>query len=189
MLKYMCNHRINDWSHEERQALSIENFDGLSVSSTQVSRLTAELDETFDLWRKRPLPEIAAPDHRCDQHQNANRERCPNPALKSHSLNPFNGREACPQASGASRGHRGGLRADLPTKISPSTCLLDPNEPRGQALHFITSLWAAEVTFDPAEAIQSCPKTASMLNEAENPLKPSQGQALQILGTSNPWQW
>ena len=37
----------------------MEKLCGLSVSSTQVSRLTAELDETFDLWRKRPLPEIA----------------------------------------------------------------------------------------------------------------------------------
>ena len=37
----------------------MEKLCGLSVSSTPVSRLTAELDETFDLWRKRPLPEIA----------------------------------------------------------------------------------------------------------------------------------
>ena len=37
----------------------MEKMCGLSVSSTQVSRLTAELDETFELWRKRPLPEIA----------------------------------------------------------------------------------------------------------------------------------
>jgi transposase-like protein len=37
----------------------MEKMCGLSVSSTQVSRLTAELDESFELWRKRPLPEIA----------------------------------------------------------------------------------------------------------------------------------
>jgi putative transposase len=37
----------------------MEKMCGLSVSSTQVSRLTAELDETFELWRQRPLPEIA----------------------------------------------------------------------------------------------------------------------------------
>tara|TARA_B110000093_G_scaffold148359_1_gene161322 strand:- start:2875 stop:4014 length:1140 start_codon:yes stop_codon:yes gene_type:complete len=37
----------------------MEKMCGLSVSSTQVSRLTAELDETFELWRKRSLPEIA----------------------------------------------------------------------------------------------------------------------------------
>jgi len=37
----------------------MEKMCGLSVSSTQVSRLTAELDETFELWRNRPLPEIA----------------------------------------------------------------------------------------------------------------------------------
>jgi putative transposase len=37
----------------------MEQMCGLSVRSTQVSRLTAELDETFELWRKRPLPEIA----------------------------------------------------------------------------------------------------------------------------------
>ena len=32
---------------------------GLQVSSTQVSKLTAELDEDFTHWRERPLPEIA----------------------------------------------------------------------------------------------------------------------------------
>lgn len=32
---------------------------GLSVSSTQVSNLTAELDETFELRRNQKLPEIA----------------------------------------------------------------------------------------------------------------------------------
>ena len=37
----------------------METLCGLEVSSTQVSRLTAELDDTFELWRKRPLPEIA----------------------------------------------------------------------------------------------------------------------------------
>jgi len=37
----------------------MEKMCGLSVSSTQVSKLTAELDETFELWRNRPLPEIA----------------------------------------------------------------------------------------------------------------------------------
>jgi len=37
----------------------MEKLCGLEVSSTQVSRLTAELDETFKLWRTRPLPEIA----------------------------------------------------------------------------------------------------------------------------------
>lgn len=31
---------------------------GLEVSSTQVSRLTAELDDEFEKWRNRPLPEI-----------------------------------------------------------------------------------------------------------------------------------
>ena len=37
----------------------MEQLCGLEVSSTQVSRLTAELDETFAKWRERPLPEIA----------------------------------------------------------------------------------------------------------------------------------
>jgi transposase-like protein len=37
----------------------MEKMCGLSVSSTQVSNLTAELDETFELWRNRALPEIA----------------------------------------------------------------------------------------------------------------------------------
>lgn len=37
----------------------MEKLCGLCVSSTQVSRLTAELDETFELWRNRKLPEIA----------------------------------------------------------------------------------------------------------------------------------
>ncbi len=37
----------------------MEEMCGLSVSSTQVSRLTTELDETLELWRKSPLPEIA----------------------------------------------------------------------------------------------------------------------------------
>jgi putative transposase len=37
----------------------MEKMCGLSVSSTQVSKLTAELDETFELWRNRALPEIA----------------------------------------------------------------------------------------------------------------------------------
>ena len=37
----------------------MEQLCGLEVSSTQVSRLTAQLDETFDQWRKRPLPLIA----------------------------------------------------------------------------------------------------------------------------------
>jgi putative transposase len=37
----------------------MERLCGLEVSSTQVSRLTAELDETFEKWRGRPLPEIA----------------------------------------------------------------------------------------------------------------------------------
>ena len=37
----------------------MEKLCGLEVTSTQVSRLTAQLDETFKLWRERPLPEIA----------------------------------------------------------------------------------------------------------------------------------
>ena len=37
----------------------MEELCGLEVSSTQVSALTAELDDTFKLWRERPLPEIA----------------------------------------------------------------------------------------------------------------------------------
>jgi transposase-like protein len=37
----------------------VEQLCGLEVSSTQVSRLTAELDGELDKWRKRPLPEIA----------------------------------------------------------------------------------------------------------------------------------
>ena len=37
----------------------MEQLCGLEVSSTRVSRLTAELDETFTQWRERPLPEIA----------------------------------------------------------------------------------------------------------------------------------
>lgn len=32
---------------------------GFEVSSTQVSKLTAQLDEEFEKWRSRPLPEIA----------------------------------------------------------------------------------------------------------------------------------
>ena len=42
-----------------RVAKVMEKMCGLSVSSTQVSNLTAELDETFELWRNRELPEIA----------------------------------------------------------------------------------------------------------------------------------
>jgi putative transposase len=37
----------------------LEKLCGLEVTSTQVSRLTAQLDETFKQWRERPLPEIA----------------------------------------------------------------------------------------------------------------------------------
>ena len=37
----------------------MEKLCGLEVSSTQVSRLTAELDEAFEFWRTRALPEIA----------------------------------------------------------------------------------------------------------------------------------
>jgi putative transposase len=37
----------------------MEQLCGLEVSSTQVSRLTAQLAETFTQWRERPLPEIA----------------------------------------------------------------------------------------------------------------------------------
>ena len=37
----------------------MEKLCGFEVSSTQVSRLTAKLDETFELWRARALPEIA----------------------------------------------------------------------------------------------------------------------------------
>lgn len=37
----------------------MEQLCGLEVSSTQVSRLTSELDDTFTQWRARPLPEIA----------------------------------------------------------------------------------------------------------------------------------
>jgi transposase-like protein len=37
----------------------MEQLCGLEVSSTQVSRLTADLDHTFKKWRGRPLPEIA----------------------------------------------------------------------------------------------------------------------------------
>jgi transposase-like protein len=37
----------------------MEQLCGLEVSSTQVSRLTAQLDETFTQWRERLLPEIA----------------------------------------------------------------------------------------------------------------------------------
>lgn len=37
----------------------LEELCGLEITSTQVSRLTAELDEEFDKWRNRPLPEIA----------------------------------------------------------------------------------------------------------------------------------
>ncbi len=36
----------------------MEKLCGFQVSSTQVSKLTAELDEKFDKWRSRPLPEI-----------------------------------------------------------------------------------------------------------------------------------
>lgn len=36
----------------------MEKLCGLDVTSMQVSRLTAELDETFEKWRSRPLPEI-----------------------------------------------------------------------------------------------------------------------------------
>jgi putative transposase len=37
----------------------LEQLCGLEITSTQVSRLTAELDVEFALWRNRPLPEIA----------------------------------------------------------------------------------------------------------------------------------
>ncbi len=37
----------------------MEKLCGLEVTSTQVSRITAELDEEFVKWRARPLPEIA----------------------------------------------------------------------------------------------------------------------------------
>lgn len=36
----------------------MEKLCGLEVTSSQVSRLTAELDEEFEKWRNRPLPEI-----------------------------------------------------------------------------------------------------------------------------------
>lgn len=42
-----------------RVSAVMEKLCGLEVTSTQVSRLTAELDETFSKWRKRALPEIA----------------------------------------------------------------------------------------------------------------------------------
>ena len=37
----------------------MEELCGMEVSSTQVSRLTAELDESLEKWRNRPLPEIS----------------------------------------------------------------------------------------------------------------------------------
>lgn len=37
----------------------LEELCGLDITSTQVSRLTAELDGEFDKWRNRPLPEIS----------------------------------------------------------------------------------------------------------------------------------
>jgi transposase-like protein len=37
----------------------MEKLCGMEVTSCQVSRLTSELDVQFDLWRTRPLPEIA----------------------------------------------------------------------------------------------------------------------------------
>ena len=37
----------------------LEELCGLDITSTQVSRLTADLDTEFSLWRNRPLPEIA----------------------------------------------------------------------------------------------------------------------------------
>lgn len=37
----------------------MEKLCGMEVTSCQVSRLTSELDVQFDLWRNRPLPEIA----------------------------------------------------------------------------------------------------------------------------------
>ena len=37
----------------------MERLWGLEVNSTQVSRLTAELDTSFKQWRERPLPQIA----------------------------------------------------------------------------------------------------------------------------------
>ena len=37
----------------------LEELCGLDITSTQVSRLTADLDTEFTLWRNRPLPEIA----------------------------------------------------------------------------------------------------------------------------------
>ncbi len=36
----------------------LETMCGLSISSTQVSNLTSELDEEFEKWRNRPLPEM-----------------------------------------------------------------------------------------------------------------------------------
>ena len=37
----------------------MEELCGMEVSSTQVSRLTAKLDESLEKWRNRPLPEIS----------------------------------------------------------------------------------------------------------------------------------
>ncbi|MFT5906158.1 MAG: putative transposase [Cryomorphaceae bacterium] len=37
----------------------LETMCGLSVNSSQVSNLTAELDDEFEKWRNRPLPEIS----------------------------------------------------------------------------------------------------------------------------------
>lgn len=37
----------------------LEDLCGLEITSTQVSRLTAELDTEFEKWRTRPLPDIA----------------------------------------------------------------------------------------------------------------------------------
>ena len=42
-----------------RVSAVMEKLCGLEVTSTQVSRLTAELDETFEQWRNRPLQQIA----------------------------------------------------------------------------------------------------------------------------------
>lgn len=42
-----------------RVKLVMEELCGMEVSSTQVSRLTAKLDESLEKWRNRPLPEIS----------------------------------------------------------------------------------------------------------------------------------
>lgn len=50
----MYSHGVSTW----RVTAVMGELCGFEVSSTQVSKLTAELDDEFEKWRNRPLLEI-----------------------------------------------------------------------------------------------------------------------------------